>query len=105
MLQVIGQGHVLFSIGIRPGLWNFQHPPFSFAHSASSFLVLLSVTKMLDRRLDHRDIRPPKVLWNPEIKNVVLVFKRSKILKQLPVLQETSPNRVLMDFASILASA
>jgi hypothetical protein len=34
------------------------------------------------------------VLWNPEIRNVVLVdFERLEILKQLPVLQETSPNQ------------
>jgi hypothetical protein len=34
------------------------------------------------------------MLWNPEIRNVVLVdFERSEILKQVSVLQETSPNR------------
>jgi hypothetical protein len=53
-----------------------------------------AVTKMLDYGVDHLDIRPPNVLWNSEIRNVVLVdFERSRILKQLPVLQETSPNR------------
>ena len=53
-----------------------------------------AVTKMLNRGVEHRDIRPPNVLWNPEIRNVVLVdFERSEILNQLPVLQETSPNR------------
>jgi hypothetical protein len=52
-----------------------------------------AVTKMLDCGVEHRDIRPPNVLWNPEIKNIVLVdFERSEILKQMPVLQEMSPN-------------
>jgi len=53
-----------------------------------------AVTNMLGCGVEHRDIRPPNVLWNPEIRNVVLIdFERSKILKQLAVLQETSPNR------------
>jgi hypothetical protein len=53
-----------------------------------------AVTKMLDYGVEHRDIRPPNVLWNPEIRNVVLIdFERSEILKQVSVLQETSPNR------------
>jgi hypothetical protein len=53
-----------------------------------------AVTKMLDCGVEHRDVRPPNVLWNPEIRNVVLVdFERSEILKQMEVLQETSPNR------------
>jgi len=53
-----------------------------------------AVAKMLNRGVEHRDIRPPNVLWNTEIRNVVLVdFERSEILKQLTVLQETSPNR------------
>ncbi|KAH8751831.1 hypothetical protein BGZ57DRAFT_934347 [Hyaloscypha finlandica] len=52
------------------------------------------VTKILDCGVEHRDVRPPNVLWNPEIRNVVLVdFERSEILKQSAVLQETSPNR------------
>jgi hypothetical protein len=52
------------------------------------------VTKMLDCGVEHRDVRPPNVLWNPEIRNVVLVdFERSEILKQVQILQETSPNR------------
>jgi serine/threonine protein kinase len=43
-----------------------------------------AVTKMLGCGVEHRDIRPPNVLWNPEIRNVVLVdFERSEILKQL----------------------
>jgi hypothetical protein len=53
-----------------------------------------AVTKMLDCGVEHRDVRPPNLLWNPEIRSVVLVdFERSEILKQVPVLQETSPNR------------
>lgn len=52
------------------------------------------VTKMLGYGVEHRDVRPPNVLWNPEIGKVVLVdFERSEILKQVLVLQETSPNR------------
>ncbi|KAH7364889.1 hypothetical protein BKA65DRAFT_145816 [Rhexocercosporidium sp. MPI-PUGE-AT-0058] len=80
-----------------------------------------AVTKMLSCGVEHRDVRPPNVLWNPETRNVVLVdFERSEILKQVSVLQETSPNRkrkdshlgpeascrgLLTDFPSILASA
>ena len=54
-----------------------------------------AVTKMLDCGVEHHDVRPPiHVLWNPEIRNVVLVdFERLEILKQVEVLQETSPNR------------
>jgi hypothetical protein len=53
-----------------------------------------AVKKMLDCGVEHRDVRPPNVLWNPEIRNMVLVdFERSEILKQVSVLQETSPNR------------
>jgi serine/threonine protein kinase len=53
-----------------------------------------AVTKLLGRGVEHRDVRPPNVLWNSEIGNVMLVdFERSEILKQVPVLQETSPNR------------
>jgi hypothetical protein len=53
-----------------------------------------AVTKMLDCGVEHHDVRPPNVLWNPEIRNVVLVdFERSEILKPMLVLQQTSPNR------------
>jgi hypothetical protein len=53
-----------------------------------------AVTKLLGCGVEHRDVRPPNVLWNPEIRNVVLVdFERSEILKRVAVLQETSPNR------------
>ena len=52
-----------------------------------------AVTKILDYGIEHRDIRPPNVLWNPETRNVVLVdFERSEILKLASVFQETSPN-------------
>ncbi|KAH8650353.1 hypothetical protein BGZ60DRAFT_421798 [Tricladium varicosporioides] len=53
-----------------------------------------AVTRLRDCGVEHRDVRPPNVLWNPETRNVMLVdFERSEILKQVPVLQETSPNR------------
>jgi hypothetical protein len=53
-----------------------------------------AVAKLLDCGVEHRDVRLPNVLWNPEIRNVVLVdFERSEILKQVSVLQETSPNQ------------
>ncbi|CZT13877.1 uncharacterized protein RCO7_00684 [Rhynchosporium graminicola] len=53
-----------------------------------------AVTKLLNCGMEHHDIRPPNVLWNPETRNVVLVdFERSEIIKQDSVLQETSPNR------------
>jgi aminoglycoside/choline kinase family phosphotransferase len=36
-----------------------------------------AVRKMLSCGVEHRDIRPPNVLWNLEIRNVVLVdFER-----------------------------
>ncbi|CZT13612.1 uncharacterized protein RAG0_17113 [Rhynchosporium agropyri] len=81
----------------------------------------VAVTKLLSCGVEHRDIRPPNVLWNPETGHLVLVdFERSEILKKVSVLQETSPNRKrkdfhldpetscqrrLTDFRSILASA
>ena len=53
-----------------------------------------AVTELLNCGVEHCDVRPPNVLWNPETKSVVLVdFERSKILKQVSILQETSPNR------------
>jgi hypothetical protein len=53
-----------------------------------------AVTQILGYGVEHRDVRPPNVLWNPEIRNLVLVdFERSEILKQAQVLQETSPNQ------------
>jgi hypothetical protein len=43
-----------------------------------------AVTKMLDCRVEHRDIRPPNILWNSKIRNVVSVdFERLEILKQV----------------------
>jgi hypothetical protein len=54
----------------------------------------VAVTKILGCGVEHRDVRPPNVLWNPQIRNVVLVdFERSEILKQVQILQQTSPNR------------
>ena len=53
-----------------------------------------AVTKLRDCGVEHGDVRPPNVLWNQEIRNVVLVdFERSEILKQAQVLQEISSNR------------
>jgi hypothetical protein len=53
-----------------------------------------AVTKLLSCGVNHRDIQPPNVLWNLEIRNVMLVdFERSEILRRMSVLQETSPNR------------
>lgn len=50
-----------------------------------------AVTKMLDCGVYHRDSGPPNVLWNPEIRNLVLVdFERSEILKQVPTLLSKS---------------
>lgn len=47
-----------------------------------------------DCGVEHGDVRPPNVLWNQEIRNVVLVdFERSEIVKYMLILQETSPNR------------
>ena len=52
-----------------------------------------AVKKMLGYGVEHCDVRPPNVLWNPKTRNVALVdFERSEILKQVLVLQETSPN-------------
>lgn len=79
-----------------------------------------AVTELLNCGVEHRDVLPPNVLWNPETRNVVLVdFERSEILKRVPVLQETSPNqkrkrlhidpeascRILPGFSSMPASA
>jgi len=45
------------------------------------------VIKMLDCGVEHRNIWPPNVLWNPEIRNVVLVdLERLEILKQIEAL-------------------
>jgi hypothetical protein len=53
-----------------------------------------AVTKMLDCGVEHCDVRPPNVLWNPEIRMWMLVdFERSEILKQMPILRRLSPNR------------
>ena len=51
-------------------------------------------TKMLACGVEHRDIHPPNVLWNPEIRKVMLVdFERSEISEPMPILQEIPPNR------------
>jgi serine/threonine protein kinase len=46
-----------------------------------------AVIKLRDNGIEHRDVRPLNVLWNPESGNVVLVdFKRSEIIKRLLIL-------------------
>jgi hypothetical protein len=53
-----------------------------------------AVTNLRLHGVEHRDVRPPNILWNPEGRKVMLVdFERSEILEQAPVLQEISPNR------------
>ena len=53
-----------------------------------------AVTKMLDYGVEHHDVRPPNVLWNPEIRNVVLVdFERSEILSQVPQQENSQDER------------
>jgi hypothetical protein len=53
-----------------------------------------AATKLRDYGVEHRDVRPPNVLWNSENRSVMLVdFERSQILERLFILQEVSPNR------------
>jgi hypothetical protein len=53
-----------------------------------------AVRQLLDCGVEHRDVRPPNVLFNTDTGNVVLVdFERSKIVKQVSVLQQISHNR------------
>jgi hypothetical protein len=53
-----------------------------------------AVTKLRCHGVEHCDMRPPNVLWNPEGGNIMLVdLERSEILKRVPALQETSPNK------------
>ncbi|KAM3067066.1 hypothetical protein ACMFMG_011739 [Clarireedia jacksonii] len=53
-----------------------------------------AVTKLQYHGVEHGDVRPPNVLWNPEGRKIILIdFERSEILKQIPILQEMSPNR------------
>ena len=53
-----------------------------------------AVTQLRYHGVEHGDLRSPNVLWNPEGRKIMLVdFERSEILKQMPVLQEISPNR------------
>jgi hypothetical protein len=51
-------------------------------------------TKLWYHGVEHYDVRPPNVLLNSEGGNVMLVdLERSEILKRVPALQETSPNK------------
>ncbi|SLM39820.1 Protein kinase-like domain [Lasallia pustulata] len=53
-----------------------------------------AATKMLACGVEYRDIHPLNLLWNPEIRKMMLVdFERSEISKPMPILQEISPNR------------
>jgi hypothetical protein len=53
-----------------------------------------AVTKLQYHGVEHCDVRLPNVLWNSEGGNVMLVdLERSEILKRVPALQETSPNK------------
>ena len=53
-----------------------------------------AVTKLQCYGVEHCEWRPPNVLWNPEGGNIMLVdLERSEILKRVPALQETSPNK------------
>jgi tRNA A-37 threonylcarbamoyl transferase component Bud32 len=53
-----------------------------------------AVTKLRYHGVEHCDVRPPNVLWNSEGGNIMLVdLERSEILKRVPALQETSPNK------------
>jgi hypothetical protein len=53
-----------------------------------------AVTKLRYHGVEHCDVRPPNVLWNSEGRNIILVdLERSEIMKRVPALQETSPNK------------
>lgn len=55
--------------------------------------ITRAVTKLRKYGVEHCDVRPPNVLWNPEVGNVMLVeFERPKTLNGVPSLQEISPN-------------
>jgi serine/threonine protein kinase len=61
--------------------WRADTQRVDFSHGTGfGYGDKLAVTKLLNRGVEHRDIRPPNLLWNPEIRNVVLVdFERSEI--------------------------
>ena len=55
--------------------------------------ISCAVTKLRYHGVEHRDVRPPNVLWNSNSGNIMLVdFERSEILKRASTLQEISPN-------------
>jgi hypothetical protein len=57
-----------------------------------------AVTKLRYHGVEHCDVRPPNVLWNSEGGNIILVdLERSEIMKRVPALQETSPNKHLCE--------
>ena len=52
-----------------------------------------AVTKLRCHSLDHCDVRPPNVLWNSEMRRIMLVdFEQSDILTCASALQELSLN-------------
>jgi hypothetical protein len=52
-----------------------------------------AVTKLRWHGVEHHDVRPPNVLWNPEGGYIMLVdLERSEVLMREPALQELSPN-------------
>ncbi|KAI9738100.1 MAG: hypothetical protein M1818_005528 [Claussenomyces sp. TS43310] len=64
-----------------------------------------AVERLREHGVEHNDVRPPNVLWNPELQSVMLVdFERSvilsEILKRASTLQEVSPNRKRKRFGS-----
>lgn len=56
--------------------------------------MALATLELRNHGVEHLDVGPPNVLWNPEKRRVMLVdFDRAEILKPVHILQETSPNR------------
>ena len=46
-----------------------------------------AVTKILGCGVEHRDMRPPNMLWNTKGRKMILVdFEHLEILKQMPIL-------------------
>ena len=53
----------------------------------------LAVAKLRYHGVEHNDVHPLNVLWNPEGRNIMLIdFERSELLKRASSLKEISPN-------------
>jgi hypothetical protein len=53
----------------------------------------LAVAKVRYHGVEHNDVRPPNVLWNPEGRNIMLIdFERSEILKRVSSFRGISHN-------------